>query len=76
MIPKIIVCGYDDLLKLINELNSAGAEAISINDERIVAMSDLFPVSSFILINGERTTSPYEIKAIGDTVRNAKCFKY
>lgn len=55
-----------DLIKLVNELNLAGAEAISINGERIVTKSDIFDVGNFIYINGQRTTSPYEIKAIGD----------
>ena len=47
-----------DLLKLVNELRLAGAEAISINDERIIAKSDIFDVGDFIKINGTRTTSP------------------
>lgn len=55
-----------DLVVLINELRLAGAEAISINGERIVANSDIFDVGNFIYINGQRTTSPYTIKAIGD----------
>lgn len=55
-----------DLLKLVNELRLAGAEAISINGERIIAKSDIFDVGDFIKINGTRTTSPYRIKAIGD----------
>lgn len=55
-----------DLLELINELNSAGAEAISINDQRIIAMTDIFEVDSFIMVNEQRLTSPYTIKAIGD----------
>ncbi len=55
-----------DLIDLINELRLAGAEAISINGERIVSKSDIFDVGNFICINGQRTTSPYEIKAIGD----------
>ncbi len=55
-----------DLLSLVNELRLAGAEAISINGERIVSNSDIFDVGNFIYINGQRTTSPYEIKAIGD----------
>lgn len=54
------------LLELINELNSAGAEAISINDQRIVAMTDIVDVGELILINKERTASPYTVKAIGD----------
>lgn len=55
-----------DLINLVNELRLAGAEAISINGERIVANSDIFDVGNFIYINGQRTTSPYEIKVIGD----------
>lgn len=56
-----------DLLDLINELNSAGAEAISINNQRIVNMTDVADVVDFIVINGgKRITSTYTIKAIGD----------
>lgn len=54
-------------MQLINELSLAGAEAISVNDQRIVAMTDVVDPLSFILINGERVTSPFTIKAIGDT---------
>ncbi len=60
------IVSTSDLLQLVNELKLAGAEAISINGERIVATSDIFDVGNFIYINGQRTTGPYEIKAIGD----------
>ena len=56
----------DDLLVLINELRMAGAEAISINDKRVVNMSEIVAVGDSILVNTERVTSPYEVKAIGD----------
>lgn len=56
-----------DLLNLVNELNAAGAEAISINDERIVSMSDISLVNNrIILVNANRISSPYIVKAIGD----------
>lgn len=61
-----------DLLLLINELKLAGAEAISINDQRIINMSDIVDIgmtdgSSFILVNKKkRIVSPYVIKVIGD----------
>lgn len=58
---------YSDLVVLVNELLYAGAEAISINDQRIIAMSDLADAWNFVYINGERTTSPFTIKVIGDT---------
>ncbi len=57
----------ENLMHLINELNSAGAEAISINDQRIVSMTDIVDVGEFIMVNGKRVTSPYTIKAIGDS---------
>ena len=61
-----------DLLVLINELRLAGAEAISINDQRIINMSDVVDINiddgaHFIFVNKEkRLGSPYVIKAIGD----------
>lgn len=58
----------DALVQLINELRMAGAEAISINGKRIIAKSDISSLegSPICLINNERTTAPYTIKAIGD----------
>lgn len=55
-----------NLRTLINELRLAGAEAISINDKRIVNMTEIVDVNGYILINEERTVSPYEVKVIGD----------
>ena len=59
----------DNLNTIINELKMAGAEAISVNEERIINMSDIAPINdkSLILINGQRVISPYVIKAIGDS---------
>jgi len=55
-----------DLLSLINELKLAGAEAISINDKRIVNMTEIVMVNDTILVNEERVTSPYTVKVIGN----------
>ena len=56
-----------DILQLINELKLAGAEAISINDERIIATTDIKEVNSmYIVVDGKRITSPYVVKAIGN----------
>lgn len=58
---------YGNILELVNELTLAGAEAISINDQRIVSTSDITQVNySRILVNSVRVTNPYQIKAIGD----------
>lgn len=56
-----------DLLQLVNELKLAGAEAISINNERVVSTTEIANVGSqFILINGNRIPAPFTVKAIGD----------
>ena len=56
-----------DLLELLNALKTAGAEAISINDQRIVFNSYIVDITSgFISVNGRRLVSPYVVKAIGD----------
>ena len=56
-----------DLLSLVNELRLAGAEAISINNERIISTTDIVDVNnSFVVISGERVVSPYTVKAIGN----------
>jgi uncharacterized protein YlxW (UPF0749 family) len=44
----------------------AGAEAISINAERLVSVSSVYCVGSTILVNNTRISPPYEIKAIGN----------
>lgn len=57
----------EDLIKLINELKLAGAEAISVNNQRIINLTEIVDVNSYILINGQRETSPFEIKVIGNS---------
>ena len=57
----------DDLLVIVNSLKLAGAEAISINEERIINMSDIVMINdTFIKVNGKRILAPYVIKAIGN----------
>ena len=56
-----------DLILLVNELRAAGAEAISINSERVIYRTEIVDVSSkYILVNGIRIKGPYIEKAIGD----------
>ena len=54
-----------DVLSVINELKNAGAEAISINDQRIVPTSSIVCGGNIIEINGEKVGAPFIIKAIG-----------
>lgn len=55
---------YGDLLAVINELKNAGAEAISINGQRLVSTSSITCEGNVINVNGEKISSPFEIKAI------------
>lgn len=56
----------EDLQDIVNELRNAGAEAISINDQRIVSSTILDCVGNVIKINEERLGVPFKIKAIGN----------
>lgn len=57
----------DDLKELVNQLKLAGAEAISINGQRIVYDSYIVDIGERLInINGEGLVSPYEVKAIGN----------
>ncbi len=56
-----------DLRDIVNELCAAGAEAVSINSERIVSTSSIRCVGNTILVNNKRCAPPFEIKAIGDS---------
>lgn len=56
----------DDILKLINELKSAGATALAVNNQRLVTTSEIIEAGSSIMVNQTRLVSPYTIYAIGD----------
>ena len=57
----------DNLNMIVNSLKEAGAEAICINNERIINMSDIVLVAnSIIRVNQQRIFAPYVIKAIGN----------
>lgn len=57
-----------DLIELVNELKYAGAEAISINDIRVINSTEIVDLDnySYISIGGQRLESPYVVKAIGN----------
>lgn len=58
-----------DLRDVVALLWIAGAEAIAINDERIVNSSSIYCVGSTVLVNDTRLSPPYSINAIGDARR-------
>lgn len=57
----------EDIDAIMNELKNSGAEAISINDERIIFNSSIVCNENNIEVNGTIIQSPFEIKAVGDS---------
>lgn len=55
----------EDIRRVINELSAAGAEAICVNDSRIISTSAVRCVGPTVLINDTKMAPPYVIKAIG-----------
>ncbi len=70
---SLYVIRDEDLLRVVNELRGAGAEALSINGQRIVAHSEIRWAAPFINVNLTRVVPPYHILAIGkpDNLKSA-----
>lgn len=64
--PNLYLIHDDDLLRVINELLAAGAEAVSINGQRLIATSEIRCAGPTLSVNNVRSAAPYEIHAIGD----------
>ncbi|WP_207712590.1 DUF881 domain-containing protein [Desulfofundulus sp. TPOSR] len=65
--PNLYVLHDEDVLKIINELKAAGAEAIAINGQRMLATSEIRCIGPTILTNrNQRLTPPFVISAIGN----------
>jgi uncharacterized protein YlxW (UPF0749 family) len=57
-----------DLQSVVNALWAAGAEAVSVDDQRLTAQSAIRQAGSAILVNFAPISRPYVISAIGDPV--------
>ncbi|MBD3328215.1 DUF881 domain-containing protein [Candidatus Peregrinibacteria bacterium] len=55
-----------DLRDVVNLLRAADAEAISINDQRIIATTPITSVGNTILVNNFHLLPPFDISAIGE----------
>lgn len=65
--PEEYLIHDSNILSVINQLKESGAEAISINDQRIIATSEIRCAGPTILVNLNRISPPFEIKAIGNS---------
>ena len=64
--PNLYVIHDDDLLRVVNELRAAGAEAIAINGQRLTGTSEIRCAGPTLSVNNVRSSAPLEIRAIGD----------
>jgi len=71
--PNLYLIHDDDILKVINELWAAGAEAMSINEQRLIVTSEIRCAGPTLSVNNTRYSPPYEIRVIGEpqTLENA-----
>ncbi|GHU88721.1 hypothetical protein FACS1894202_05380 [Clostridia bacterium] len=54
-----------DLLMLVNELRDAGAEALSLNGQRLTATSEIRCAGAIVSVNNTRIAAPFVVRAIG-----------
>jgi len=59
------ICHNTDLTDIVNQAWRGGAEAIAINDERIVGSSSIYCVGSTIMVNGTLMSPPFSVVVIG-----------
>ena len=64
--PDDLVVHQQDISAVLNALWSAGAEAIQMQDQRLIATSAPRCVGNTLLLNGRTYSPPYTISAIGD----------
>ena len=65
--PENLIVHAENVLSVVNELRNAGAEAISINGERVVNTTAIPCDGNVIVVNGNKISTPIEITAIGLT---------
>lgn len=71
--PNDLIIHEQDLHAVINALWAGGAEAMSVNGQRVLATTAVRCVGSVLLLHGRTYSPPYVIRAIGDeqTLRDA-----
>ncbi len=64
--PNLFILHEEDLLKVVNELRAGGAEAISINGNRLLATSEIRCAGNSILVNTRKIAPPIVMLATGN----------
>lgn len=73
--PELYLVHDYDIRDAVNLLWAAGSEAISVNDERIMATTSIYCVGATIMVNDTRMSPPYVIRAIGPAERQESLLK-
>lgn len=58
--------GQDQMVDVVQELRDAGAEAVAINDVRLIAQSAIATRNQQLVLDGQLIAPPYRVEAIGD----------
>ncbi|WP_437081701.1 DUF881 domain-containing protein [Streptomyces sp. enrichment culture] len=64
-----------DMQRIVNGLWQAGAEAVSINGQRLTALSAIRAAGDAILVDNRPLVPPYEVLAVGDKKRLPAAFQ-
>lgn len=64
-----------DILSVLNELRASDAQAISVNDERIVSTSEIRVAGRYIMVNNKQMLAPFVIKAIAEPDKVERALK-
>lgn len=57
----------EDILEVVNALKNVGAEAISVNGQRIISSTSITCVGNVIKVNNQKIGAPFVISAIGSS---------
>ena len=74
--PNSFIIHYEDLLGIISDLKAGGAEAIALNEQRLITTSELRCVGNVILVNTTRIAPPFQIQAIGNPTQLTEMVSY
>lgn len=69
--PNELILHNYDVVAVVNELWAAGAEAVAINGQRVVAITPIKSVATTLMVNVKRIAPPLRIEAIGDPAQLA-----
>jgi uncharacterized protein YlxW (UPF0749 family) len=67
--PDLLVVHQQDIQAVVNALWSGGAEAMTIQDQRVISTTAVKCVGNTVVLHGIPYSPPYEITAIGDQAR-------